>query len=107
MIPKKLEEINESVLEALLANSVAEGKTIDYKEALPGGWPTQAWLWPEWGSSLAGQSLLALFRVFVLFIPTRSPASRTAGCRFGSASNIPTLNFAKNAKSRMGHPPIE
>src|ERR1700693_2270155 len=25
---------------------------------------------------------------------------------FGSASNIPTLNFAKNAKFRMGHPSV-
>jgi hypothetical protein len=36
MVSKKLEEIKESDLEALLANSVAEGKTIDYKEVLPG-----------------------------------------------------------------------
>jgi hypothetical protein len=31
-----------------------------------GGWPTQAWFWLEWGSSIAGQSLpaaLSCFRV--------------------------------------------
>src|SRR5260370_28751814 len=68
---------------------------------MPDGWPTQGWFWLEWGSSLPGQSLLALFRVFVLLIPTRSPASLIAGRWFGSASNIPTLNFAKNAKFRI------
>lgn len=36
MIPRKLEEINESDLETLLANIIPEGKTIDYKEVLPG-----------------------------------------------------------------------
>lgn len=36
MVPKKLEEIKESDLDALLANSVSEGKTIDYKAELPG-----------------------------------------------------------------------
>jgi hypothetical protein len=45
-----------------------------------GGWPIQAGFWLEWGSS-AAHSL----------------------SNNGSASH-PTLNFAKNAKIRMGHP---
>jgi hypothetical protein len=36
MISKKLEEIGEADLGYLLANSVTEGKTIEYKKALPG-----------------------------------------------------------------------
>ena len=35
MIPKRLDEIVESDIESLQANSVAEGKTIDYKQSLP------------------------------------------------------------------------
>ncbi|MEK7994461.1 MAG: ATP-binding protein [Planctomycetota bacterium] len=36
MIPKPLEQIDESVLRSLIADAVAEGKTIDYKRELPG-----------------------------------------------------------------------
>src|SRR5258708_23922827 len=36
MISKRLEEIGEPDLDHLLANGVTEGKTIDYKKALPG-----------------------------------------------------------------------
>jgi len=36
MIHKKLEEIGESDLDHLVANSVTEGKTIEYKKLLPG-----------------------------------------------------------------------
>lgn len=35
MIPKRLEDIEFSDLEALLSNQVAEGKTIEYKEIIP------------------------------------------------------------------------
>jgi hypothetical protein len=36
MIPKRLEEVNEVDLDNLLANSVPEGKTTEYKKVLPG-----------------------------------------------------------------------
>lgn len=36
MVPKKLENIKESDFDALLANSIPEGKTIEYKKILPG-----------------------------------------------------------------------
>jgi hypothetical protein len=36
MIQRKLEDIHEADLEGLVANSVPEGKTIDYKKTLPG-----------------------------------------------------------------------
>src|SRR5437868_8746080 len=36
MIPERLESVQESDLESLLANSVTEGKTIEYKGTLPG-----------------------------------------------------------------------
>lgn len=35
MIPAKFEKIREADLDQLIANSVLEGKTIDYKLALP------------------------------------------------------------------------
>jgi hypothetical protein len=37
VIPKKLDEINEADIDELLTNAVAEGKSIEYKVALPGG----------------------------------------------------------------------
>jgi predicted HTH transcriptional regulator len=37
MIAKRIEEIREVDLQALIANGVAEGRTIDYKNALPTG----------------------------------------------------------------------
>jgi hypothetical protein len=48
MIPRRLEDISEADLDHLVANSVAEGKTIQYKKALPAlltatrrnSWPT-------------------------------------------------------------------
>ena len=36
MISKQLNDVQESDLVALISNAVAEGKTIDYKQALPG-----------------------------------------------------------------------
>jgi hypothetical protein len=36
MIPKTLSEVAEADLDALITNGVAEGRTIDYKRALPG-----------------------------------------------------------------------
>jgi predicted HTH transcriptional regulator len=36
MIHKRLEEIQETDLDHLVANGVPEGKTIEYKEILPG-----------------------------------------------------------------------
>ena len=44
------------------------------------------------------------FRVFALSIPTRSPPVPRSLLHCGPASNIPTPNFANNAKFRMGHP---
>lgn len=37
MIPKRLEDITEDDLKALIDNQVREGRTIDYKRELPGG----------------------------------------------------------------------
>jgi len=37
MILKSLENVTEADLQALITNSVSEGKTIEYKQALPGG----------------------------------------------------------------------
>jgi hypothetical protein len=37
MLPKNLDQITENDLQALIANAVAEGKTLDYKRELPGG----------------------------------------------------------------------
>ncbi len=36
MIPRPLNDITEADLAALIANGVAEGRTIDYKRSLPG-----------------------------------------------------------------------
>jgi predicted HTH transcriptional regulator len=36
MIPKPLNEISDVDLQALIANGVAEGRTIDYKRQMPG-----------------------------------------------------------------------
>jgi hypothetical protein len=41
---------------------------------------------------------------FCVSILTRAPAYATGGCWFGQASKISTLNFARSAKFRMGHP---
>ena len=37
MIPKRFEDISKADIDALVANGVAEGRTIDYKRTLPGG----------------------------------------------------------------------
>ena len=37
MIPKRFDEITKADIDALVANGVAEGRTIDYKRTLPGG----------------------------------------------------------------------
>jgi hypothetical protein len=46
-----------------------------------------------------------LVRVFGSSIPTDTHPAHSL-LHNGSASNIPTLNFAKSAKFRMGHPPL-
>jgi hypothetical protein len=47
-----------------------------------------------------------MLRVFVPCIPTRFLPSLTACCTVDESPIPPTLNFAKNAKFRMGHPAI-
>ena len=37
MIPKEFDTIGKEDIEALVANAVSEGRTIEYKEKLPGG----------------------------------------------------------------------
>ena len=37
MIPKRFDEITKADIDALVANGVAEGRTLDYKRTLPGG----------------------------------------------------------------------
>src|SRR5208283_5881189 len=78
------------------------------------GWPTQACFWLEWGFPDAARHLFQrrfgglLDRVFLPLV--RVPSFRLnlhPPCSLlhsVPASNIPTLNFAKNAKFRMGHP---
>src|SRR4030088_1547338 len=67
------------------------------------GWPTQAWFWLEWGSSIAGQSLLAA--------RSRSPCrpfrldldpSLTAGCAVAKTVPLPILRtFAQPSLHRI------
>ena len=62
--------------------------------------------WPEWGSSTDGQSVPeAGSRFYVVPFRFASRSSLLSVAGFGPASNIPTLNFAKSAKFRMGHQP--
>ena len=45
------------------------------------GWPTQARVWLEWGSSMAGQSVAAVLRAFVpSFRLDLVPSLTVAGC---------------------------
>src|SRR5207244_6460197 len=37
MIPKEFDSIGKEDIEALVANAVSEGRTVEYKEQLPGG----------------------------------------------------------------------
>ena len=36
MIPVRIEDVDRAALDALIDNAVAEGRTIEYKQALPG-----------------------------------------------------------------------
>jgi predicted HTH transcriptional regulator len=37
MIPKEIDALTKQDIDALIANSVSEGRNIEYKEELPGG----------------------------------------------------------------------
>src|SRR6266851_6543218 len=66
------------------------------------GCSTQAQSWLEWGSSTTGQSLASALSCFrVVYSESISSVPHSLSHR-GPASNIPTLDFAKNAKFRVG-----
>ena len=42
MIPVRIEDVDRGALDALIDNAVPEGKTIEYKQALPGNGTCQS-----------------------------------------------------------------